>query len=211
MSREIKNLQEESEILKQQVKLLSRLIEVDTLTGLYNRNGFIKRLDILVKDINWHLVHKKERRSFALGDLSLIFIDLDNFKSVNDIYGHKAGDLILRQTAKLLKLNTKSIDILCRWAGDEFVVALPGVAGDEGLRIAKRLRGRLENGYFKLGRKKIKIAASFGVVGASACFKKDKTITTGAIIDYADKAMYAAKNKFGKNSVADYFQIKRKK
>lgn len=196
MSGENKNMQEELAALKQQVKFLSRLVEIDSLTGLYNRTGLIKRLDIFIKDVNWHLTHKKERRDFALGDLAVIFLDLDNFKPVNDIYGHKAGDLILRQMAEFLKANTKSIDILCRWSGDEFIVAMPGANAREGLEIAGRLRERLGNTYFKGGRKKIKIAASFGAASVSACFKKSKTITSAALIDCADRAMYAAKNKF---------------
>lgn len=146
----------------------------DFLTGLYNHRFFQECLDreIKIAARNHDVV-------------SLIILDLDGLKHINDAFGHRAGDMALVQVANILKRTVREIDICARYGGEEFVLVLPRCGREDALIVAERVREIIATKHLpKIGR----ITASFGVATfpTSATTKED-------LIDYADQAMYVAK------------------
>lgn len=156
---------------------------IDTLTQLNNRDFFYARMSDSMEKL-------KKKHSY----ISLLIIDLDNFKNINDNYGHNAGDEILKQLSNILKHNIRDIDIATRWGGDEFVITLHGVNKKEAFNIADRIKRHIHRHDFYYNNTLFKITASIGI--ASIGNKMD----INAFIDLADKALYKAKT--NKNSVA---------
>jgi two-component system, cell cycle response regulator len=151
------------------------LINLDPLTGIYNRRYFnLKAAELCKKG----------------GDLSLIMIDLDYFKQVNDIYGHLTGDEILKQTVQQIKKNLRTSDVLARFGGEEFALLLPNTKIDGAYIVAERIRVTIENEHYE----QISGTASFGV----AELKKGDSVED--LINHADKALFLAKQK-GRNQV----------
>jgi diguanylate cyclase (GGDEF)-like protein len=115
------------------VKALQHLAETDPLTGLANRRGGEKHIAGEISRA------KREKRA-----LSCILIDIDRFKSVNDTFGHQAGDQVLRDISALLRRTVRAYDIVVRWGGEEFVLVLPGVQLCGARLLADRLRVAVE-------------------------------------------------------------------
>ena len=157
--------------------------EIDFLTGLVNRRRFERALLEMISD------YQSRGYPFAL-----ILIDLDNFKNVNDKYGHPAGDQVLKEIALILKTFLRANNISARIGGEEFAVLVPGASAKEGEIVAERLRNTIANRTFNTPEDELNITASFGVTGV----RKDDTIDT--IFARVDKALYEAKNA-GKNRV----------
>lgn len=155
---------------------------IDTLTQLNNRNFF-----------NVSISNAMERLQKKQSCVSLLIIDLDNFKTINDTYGHIVGDEILKQLSNILKRNIRSTDIATRWGGDEFVITLPGVSGKDAFNVGERIRTVIHNHDFFYNNSILKVTVSIGV--ASVGNKMD----VDTFIDLADKALYKAKTT--KNSV----------
>ena len=160
------------------------LATTDALTGLLNRRAFLE----------W--AAREVRRADRYRDnLSVILLDLDHFKRINDQRGHAAGDLALFGAAQLLTVVVRACDVVARWGGEEFVVALPSTSRDGAARVAERARTGLESGnILDANGDRIPVTASFGV--AEIC--TDESIEQ--LIDRADRAMYGAKNA-GRNRV----------
>ncbi len=162
----------------------------DGLTGLANRRNF----DMLLKT--------ELRRSASLKrHLSLIMLDLDNFKRYNDTYGHLTGDKLLAQVGQILHHNIRSIDLAARYGGEEFSIILPECSTSDALTIAEKLRTTIETSHFpdSLGTFTASITASLGIA------TYDPAITAHApdsekIISLADKALYEAKEA-GRNRI----------
>ena len=155
---------------------------IDTLTQLNNRDFFYASISDSMKKL-------KKEQSY----ISLLMIDLDDFKNINDTYGHIAGDEILKQFSNILKYNIRSIDIATRWGGDEFVITLPGVNTKDAFNIADRIRSNIHNHDFFYNNMLFKVTASIGITSVG-----DK-MDINSFIDLADKALYKAKT--NKNSV----------
>ena len=157
---------------------------IDALTGLVNRRAFVE----------W-AAREKSRAQRYHDALSVILLDVDHFKHINDHHGHAAGDLVLSSVGRLLAGSVRSCDVVARWGGEEFVLALPSTALDGAFQVAERARRDLENASIvgQLG-KAIPVTASFGV----AQLRKGESIDT--LIDRADRAMYEAKSG-GRNRV----------
>ena len=158
----------------------------DSLTGLYNFRYFRERL-----------IEETERSQRFIHPLSLIFLDLDHFKKVNDTYGHLAGDEVLKETSSIISKNIRSIDIPARYGGEEFALLLPETGKDLALRAAERIRRLIEihpflGGYLP---SPIKMTTSAGV----ATFPDD-TMAPLELIKIADQALYRAKEA-GRNRV----------
>ena len=123
--------------------------------------------------------------------VSVLMMDLDHFKSINDEMGHLAGDSILLEVANILKVYTRDTDKVARWGGEEFVAFLPRADAVQSMAVAERIRKAIERYKFKnIG----KVTVSFGVT------KFKKRDTQGRFIKRADDAMYKAKKK-GRNRV----------
>lgn len=153
---------------------------VDQTTGVFNRRWFDTKL---VEEI-----HRAERYERAL---SLILIDLDHFKEVNDSFGHKEGDLVLIESAKIFKMHTREVDIVCRIGGDEFAIIMPETPYDGAIQKAELLRKDVAEKRFENlvdPAKPVRISLSIGVAGYSKDVK-----SPDEYVKQADEALYAAK------------------
>ena len=166
-------------------EIVERQALVDGLTGLGNRRQAEERL------------HAEVARAGRSGDaVALIIGDLDHFKSVNDRFGHPAGDAVLREFARVLTEATREIDLAARWGGEEFAVLLPGTNADDAAVVAERVRSRLaQRVVLTADGMPVQVTASFGV----AAFPDAESET--ALIAAADAALYTAKHA-GRNRVA---------
>lgn len=161
----------------EQKKLEERLAR-DPLTGVLNRDGIAQ-------------VFQQQWDSDAAPPLSLIFIDIDHFKKINDNHGHNRGDWVLQIFAKLLMENTRTHDLLARWGGEEFVLACPDTPLDNAVGLAEKLRRCIEQQDWP---EQLNVTASFGV----AQMAPGESPTD--FIARADKALYSAKAQ-GRNCV----------
>ena len=173
--------------LEQEVNKLEHLAYTDALTGAYNRAFFMENAE-------------ETFQQCVVDDLpfSLIFIDADHFKNINDTYGHAVGDEVLKiivaRTRNVLKKDT----LTARFGGEEFVVLLPNVNVQSAEAIARRINDKIHTPPFGVGKLSIPVTASLGVG-----FRSENATTLPAIINNADKALYAAK-KAGRNRVVVY-------
>jgi diguanylate cyclase (GGDEF)-like protein len=155
----------------------------DGLTGLYNYRHF------------WDLLgHQVELNRRYGCPLALLFLDLDNFKQINDTLGHSRGDMVLKLVASYLQSTVRQADVVCRYGGEEFVVILPQTSGDQAEVLAERLRCGLAGQEMCVGDRKIHLSTSIGVAGLKPEMDAD------ALVNAADAALYRAKNE-GKNKV----------
>jgi len=169
-------------------KILERKVYIDSLTNIYNRAYFEEGLDKEIARVNRENTY-----------LSLIILDIDFFKNINDTYGHQVGDDILIEIASLIGDNTRKTDIFARWGGEEFVKILPNTNLEKALIVAESLRKKIEEHNFS---NNIKITCSFGVSEFKSDDDKHK------LVKRADKALYLAKEN-GRNKVEN-FVISRK-
>jgi diguanylate cyclase (GGDEF)-like protein len=168
-------------VLFKEVEELSR---IDGLTGLYLRRYFISRLN------NELLLASRYNTVF-----SLIMIDIDFFKKINDTYGHIVGDFVLKELAKLLLQEVKEQGLCARWGGEEFLVFVPYQTQQQVVELAERIRKNVEDYNFLFQDKTIKLTISCGI---SFYPQEGKDITT--LIEEADKKLYKAKQS-GRNKV----------
>jgi len=176
-----KALQDELRMKNKQLEDLLYKVEymaiTDVLTGLYNRRRFH---DVLGKEF--------ERSKRYSTPLSLIFMDIDYFKSVNDIYGHLIGDKVLGDMASIILKSIREIDTAARYGGEEFTVILPSTTKEAALHVAERMRISIEKHVFPDMRERT-ITVSIGISGMP-----DKEIDTeDNLIRCADLALYRAK------------------
>lgn len=171
----IKNLQDE---LKKSNERLKQLSDTDPLTHIYNRRYMMNMLE---KEIQ-----RAERKGTHL---SLVMIDLDHFKHVNDKYGHLGGDQVLAALAELSQSGLRSYDFVARYGGEEFVMTLPETTHEDALMIAERLRHRIQLHSYTGSLKGLCTTASMGVATYPANF----ITSLSDLIREADDAMYRAK------------------
>ena len=162
------------------IRRLYNEVYIDDLTGLYNRKFF----------------NKKMRKIKSVDLISLILLDLDNFKKINDTYGHLVGDSVLQQLAGILNLTKRKGDIIVRWGGEEFFIILPGAGIEEAYKISNRIRTFVEKFTFSYDGVTCKITASMGV----ASTETSEDIKIEQLIKVIDKALYKAKEK--KNNIS---------
>jgi diguanylate cyclase (GGDEF)-like protein len=152
----------------------------DGLTGLFNHRYAEERLEA-----------EFDRSSRFERDLSVLFMDLDNFKFYNDANGHQAGDNILQMLAAIMMKSVRESDTLARWGGEEFIVIAPETGEKEGCKIAERIRKAVEEHAFPHAEKQPLgfVSLSIGVASLS-----DKTESAERLLRFADDAVYAAKD-----------------
>jgi len=155
---------------------LEKEVAYDSLTGLLRK----KYLDIELE----MLLEKKE-------NLVLIVVDIDDFKAINDVYGHSTGDIVLKEFSVLLQDNLRKEDLIARWGGEEFLIVIKNISEEMALEKAELLRCKITEYHFTQVKK---LSASFGM----AYLHKNDDIHT--LLQRADKALYKAKNN-GKNKV----------
>jgi diguanylate cyclase (GGDEF)-like protein len=157
----------------------------DTLTGLYNRRYFEEKLGV------------DAQKSFHGGTpLSLVMVDLDHFKKVNDTFGHTEGDQVLCKISSLLKNSVRKKDTVARYGGEEFILILPEAGLEESFVIAERIRGLVERTLFEVGQAKVNLTVSMGI----SHFPSHRAKSKEELIKMADRALYDAK-RGGRNKV----------
>lgn len=171
----IKTLQDE---LKRSNEMLTQLSNTDPLTGLYNRRYMLEMLEKEVK--------RGDRKRTPI---SLIMLDIDHFKKVNDLYGHQNGDLVLTKVAELAATGLRIYDFTARYGGEEFVISLPETCHSDALMIAERIRSRIELHSFSGPLSKLKATASMGV----ATYPSETITSIDDLFRKADEALYRAK------------------
>lgn len=158
----------------------------DSLTDLYNHRH---TLDLVA--------HELERVGRYQENFSVLMVDIDHFKQVNDEHGHQAGDAVLREVAQILRDTLRSVDGVGRYGGEEFVGILPHTNSEEAHRTAERLRAGIEAHAFKAFEREMRLTVSVGV----ATYPTDAADSAADLIGHADKALYRAKQD-GRNRVA---------
>ncbi|WP_054869961.1 response regulator [Caloranaerobacter sp. TR13] len=181
---EIEELLARTERILKRIKQYKENVIIDELTGVYTKKYFNER----IKEYLDNYIRYKKKFSVA-------FLDIDKFKYVNDTYGHLAGDYILKSFSKLLKENVRAVDQIFRFGGDEFVVTLTDVAGEEAFNIMERFRKVIEEHKFvsEYFEGSIKITCSIGITTVA-----NETQSIDELLNIADKALYKAKEK-GRN------------
>ncbi len=199
MDHKIKELEKQIRILKKENEILIKNSERDFLTGLYNRSGFFKRVSGIIEEYKKELRNKKFKfdRNKIVRNLSVIFSDFDELKKINDVYGHKAGDKALKTFGNFLSKNVRPIDYVCRWGGDEFVIALIDAdCHQANLKITSILK-KMEDLSIIVNGKKINLSASFGSASVedncSGDGESHLNVSFENLIKLADKRMYSHK------------------
>lgn len=160
-----------------------KLAQTDGLTGMYNHRAFYESLEA------------ETRRSQRYGgSISIIMADIDNLKPVNDNFGHRAGDMVIRQVSRRLNACIRQIDVAARYGGDEFAIILPNTPLDDALIVANRMVNMVSETPVVWDHQKIDLSISVGVGQFAA------TISPGDVTRATDEALYAAKQA-GKNQV----------
>ncbi|MBN1303956.1 MAG: diguanylate cyclase [Anaerolineales bacterium] len=165
--------------ITERIQLLNHVKELatlDPLTNLYNRRYFADLANKEIERANRYHIH-----------LSLIMIDIDYFKPINDKYGHAVGDQVLKLIAETLNKSIRCTDILARYGGEEFLLLLPETPPQEAAQIANRLCKSLSNTALETGSDSISITISAGVAGTKG------GMSLNEMLDHADKALYVAK------------------
>jgi diguanylate cyclase (GGDEF)-like protein len=171
--------------LQEECDRLQELVHTDHLTGFFNRRHLMKALD-----------QEMERTRRTGLPTSLIMLDLDYFKKINDTYGHHAGDEALRWSTGLWRASLRRIDIPCRYGGEEFAIILPGTRLNTAVRVARRLQDMLQNSPLVIQGQEVTLTVSLGV----AAYKPQEELTVRAFIKRADHYLLEAKIK-GRNQV----------
>ncbi len=170
-------------LIKNYNKKLEYLAGNDLLTNMNNRRVFEDKFQ------NQILLHQRSKQA-----LSLVFIDIDNFKMVNDKHGHALGDKVLIRIATILKENIRQTDLLSRWGGEEFVIAYINSSLKDSQVVTEKIRASIDSDYILKDLNKSVVTSSFGLTQ----LREDDTIDT--IISRADSAMYKAKAS-GRNKI----------
>jgi len=175
----LRSQQDASRLRREAVQLEARACR-DALTGVFNRGHFDE-----------FLLHEFRRAAETEGALSLILLDIDWFKRINDEHGHQAGDRVLSGLARLLLQAAPSDSLVARYGGEEFAIVLPGRGWRAATDLAEEVRAKLQRTPFPLedGRQ-LSVTASFGAAGYA---RVPRGRTPESLIDAADRALYAAK------------------
>lgn len=155
-----------------------RLATIDPLTGIANRQAVLTRVD-----------DELTRAARYRSSLSVLLVDLDHFKRLNDAYGHEAGDVVLRHVGQLLAKNVRAVDLAGRYGGEEFLVVLPETDPDAAAALAEKLRRVVAGSEVRLpGGESVTVTLSAGVAGGPG-----EVLRSDALVRDADAAMYSAK------------------
>jgi diguanylate cyclase (GGDEF)-like protein len=164
------------------IETISDMANTDFLTGARNRRSFFKEVNAYMED------NEDSANQFAVA-----MIDIDHFKKVNDTYGHDAGDVAIKELARIIKENIKGSDVVARFGGEEFCIFLKNIDKSSAVELFVRLRLKIANNLIVIDDKKIQYTVSMGVT-----FSCDDGVDE--MINQADMALYNAKNA-GRNRV----------
>ena len=180
LTRKLKSMEVEATELRGEVKSKQDLAVKDPLTGVYNRAGYEERV-----------VEEFARRQRVETPLSVVFVDCNKFKQINDTFGHNAGDIVLVKVAETLKNRARASDIVARYGGDEFVVLLPDTPLDGAEIFAQGACEKILEAGFNNNGEPLDVSISCGVTEVT------DTDDPASVLHRADQAMYEAKKMTG--------------
>lgn len=192
LERTLERLEQSRAEITRQNRELHVLATRDPLTGVLNRRSLFEGMQALM--------HEADENDEPI---SAIMVDIDHFKAINDRFGHATGDKVIKMLADILTQAVRADDLVGRYGGEEFCVALPGVGEAKAAEIAEQMRAIVHDGKTVQFSSAVRISASFGVSCAQA---GDGLLTPGALVDRADKALYEAKET-GRNRVRRWSQL----
>jgi len=186
--------------LEGEIERLKKLAYHDALTGALTRGTFQEAAGAFLEEV---AVSRQEKRSsFLIKSFSVLFIDADNFKSINDNHGHETGDRVLKKIVEIVENKVRGSDFVGRWGGEEIVVGLLGANEEDAYEIAEKIRADVEDTKISAESSQVSLTVSAGV----AEFKGENEILE-ELVARADKAMYAAKHERGKNNLVKYSEL----
>ncbi len=185
---------DEVQALRDRVEELSELVSTDALTGLFNFRHF--------KTVLQAEMDRSKRSGIPT---SLVLVDLDHFKAVNDTHGHEVGNLALRHLASILKSEVRTTDIVCRYGGEEFAMIFPETHLNLAVKVADRIREEIQNTPVRTDNGEINLTASMG----ASVYMKTSVLDIEDFIDSVDKYLYEAKQS-GRNCIChiDYADLR---
>ncbi len=184
LNKELENSKKSVEKLTEVLKASEKIATTDLLTGALTRMAIFKHIS--------DNIELSKRHNFPV---SMLFLDIDNFKSVNDNYGHKAGDVVLKKIVESAINNIRKSDKFARFGGEEFLILMPHADLKAALVVAEKVRRNIESLQFQVNEKKFSVTISIGLA------RLDSSDDTNILIEKADKAMYKSK-KSGKNKIS---------
>lgn len=184
----IAHLERENLDLLMQHRVLEEISARDSLTGLYNRWFVMEKIE---SEMNRALRHG--------APMSVLMLDLDHFKNVNDSFGHSAGDEVLKSVGQVLRESCRVYDVPGRYGGEEFCIVLPETRLGNTQNVAERIRARLAQTQLAVGGNSISVTASIGVAALESV-SNEGIVSAASLIERADRALYAAKS-HGRNRV----------
>jgi len=192
----LRELEKANRKLEKQKQRLEELSITDSLTGIRNRRYFDEHIVLEVEKCK-----RYDKRVFVM------MIDIDDFKFINDTYGHDCGDYVLVKLARILRKTLRVSDLLARYGGEEFIVAMFETDAAGAVMASEKVRKKIENTIFLYRRKKIRITVSIGI----SCYPSPSgaAVLIDRVVREADKALYLAK-KTGKNKCVYYHDRNRR-
>ena len=185
LEKEIQRREQVEALLRENPNQVCNAGDVDTATGLLNRQAILERIKFIATDCDEHdLVY------------SLLFIDIDHLQEVNNLYGHLAGDLVLKNVAQRLKETLRPNDVIGRYGGEEFIIGLRNCSVENAVLVGERLRQRVEDSSVRVKGDELAITVSVGVSTQDPQIRA----VTEKVLECADQALYLAKNN-GRNRV----------
>jgi len=172
-------------IVEQRTEILKWLAITDPLTGLYNRRYFMEQLE---------QEFKRSRRYER--DISLLMIDIDFFKRINDTFGHQTGDLVLRKISSIIESQLRDADLAFRFGGEEFMVILPETALQDASNVAERMRTEIMHSYYHHDESEFNVTVSIGIISV----KCNQVESIDSLIKKVDDNLYMAKRS-GRNQI----------
>jgi len=173
------------DMVEQRTEILKWLAITDPLTGLYNRRYFMEQLE---------QEFKRSRRYER--DLSLLMLDIDYFKRVNDTYGHQVGDLVLRKISSIIEGQLRDADLAFRFGGEEFMVILPETSTRDASNVAERMRTEIMHSYYHHEDAEFNVTVSIGIISMQG----NMIETVDSFLKKVDDNLYIAKNR-GRNKI----------
>jgi diguanylate cyclase (GGDEF)-like protein len=185
---------DEVDSLRRQVEELSALVSIDALTGLYNFRHF--------KTVLQAEMDRSKRSGIPT---SLVMVDVDNFKAVNDTYGHEKGNRVLSHLADILRSEVRTTDIVCRYGGEEFAMIFPETHLNLAVKVADRIRIKVASQAAAIDDDEIKLTVSMG----ASVYMKTSVIGFNDFVASVDKYLYEAKQS-GRNCIChiDYSDLR---
>ena len=185
---------DEVENLRNKIEELSELVSTDALTGLYNFRHF--------KTVLQAEMDRSKRSGIPT---SMVLVDIDHFKTVNDNHGHEAGNLALKHLAEILRGEVRTTDIVCRYGGEEFAIIFPETHLNLAVKVADRIREHIASQSLQIGDEEITLTVSMG----ASVYMKTSVLDLVDFVDSVDKYLYEAKQS-GRNCIChiDYNDLR---